>query len=885
MKKHSYISILLAKVFFSLVRVTFALRYKVTTKGTELLKSKNPKFILPNHQAIVDPIGLFCHIYKYSTAVPVIISSYYDLPIAKFFFSNWGAVRVSDLEAGSKNTNVLNQITESIDKGFALNKNIVLYPSGQLPNQGFERILNKQSAWRVAEQLPDNVEIIGVRIKGFWGSIWSKAWTGESPNFTKTLLKSFFYLFANLIFFLPRRKVNIEFHSITQEAKEKAKDGKLAFNSYLEGFYNAKGEEKTYFLKHYFYGKKIKKKVSKHNPNPTQTHKSFNDHTFKVVSEITSKILNLSQDSIKPSNHLQLELGTDSLNLVEIISEIEKHFPSFKAPQINDLKTIADLCLAAEGKLAADEELKPCNLHQPLSHQTLIKVDDEKTITEAFIHTFSTNKKDPFVFDNMIGSTTRGEFFLKANVVAEFLKSTVKENRVGIMLPALQSATLLVAACYLAKKTPVMLNWTVGAKVLEHCIESSEVNVVLSAGSFIKKIEDLLNDQITSKIVHLDKIIPQIQLSTKLKGLIKSKFPSLFYKKAKPDDVAVILFTSGSEALPKAVPLTHQNIVSDLSGVLNMIDLDNNNVLLSFLPPFHSFGFTVLSILPIITGVKTGYTPNPTDAKEVIRILKHIKANILIGTPSFLKILMNEANPDYLRSIKYAISGAEAMSPAVKKQFESLVPDGIILEGYGITECAPVLSLNPLEKQKLNSVGKLLPGIKWKILHPETNQPMSINEPGMIYVKGKNIFSGYLNNSVANPFINLDGESYYKTGDLGYIDEDGYLFITGRLKRFIKIGGEMISLPFIEKQLLEKFGHPDSQVLAIEGSDKTTHPEIVLFSCIDLELNEVNNYLLKNGNAAIAKISRIEQIDEIPLLGSGKVDYKILKAQIEQKIN
>ncbi len=202
------------------------------------------------------------------------------------------------------------------------------------------------------------------------------------------------------------------------------------------------------------------------------------------------------------------------------------------------------------------------------------------------------------------------------------------------------------------------------------------------------------------------------------------------------------------------------------------------------------------------------------------------------------------------------------------------------MEGYGITECSPVLTINPLENQKSNSVGKLIDGVKGIITEIDSLKILEPMQSGMIYVSGDNIFSGYLNHPF-KPFETINGTKYYKTGDLGYFDEDGYLFITGRLKRFIKIGGEMISLPFIENLILEKYGKEDIQTLAVEGSDKKQPAKITLFTCEDLDIDEVNQFLIKSGVSPIGKIREIVKIKEIPLLGSGKVDYKILKQQLE----
>jgi long-chain-fatty-acid--[acyl-carrier-protein] ligase len=182
----------------------------------------------------------------------------------------------------------------------------------------------------------------------------------------------------------------------------------------------------------------------------------------------------------------------------------------------------------------------------------------------------------------------------------------------------------------------------------------------------------------------------------------------------------------------------------------------------------------------------------------------------------------------------------------------------------------------------MNSVGRFIPGLEHLIIDLATGKEAGTGQAGMIYVRGKNVFHGYLGEDAINPFEEINGKTYYKTGDLGYLDEDGYLFITGRLKRFIKIAGEMISLPFLEKILLEKYNDPEKPVIAVEGSDKTTPAQIVLFTTLQINLDEANDFLSKNGVAPIARIKRIIALDEIPVLGTGKTDYKVLRKRLEE---
>jgi len=244
-------------------RFLLTLRYKVEIKGEEVLQGNSSKFILPNHQAIVDPQILFVYISKYLKVVPVVSEVYSGQPILKNIFKNLDAIPVSDLSAGSRDTKVLNSILFNTTNALKNDKNVLLYPSGQIAGQGYEKIFNKQSAWTVVCNLPENTKVIGVRINGLWGSIWSKAWTGKSPNFTKTFLKGILYAFANFILFIPKRKITIEFCDITAKAKEKAKDSKFVFNSFLEEFYNKNGEEQVTFLKHYFFVPKLKRNLPK----------------------------------------------------------------------------------------------------------------------------------------------------------------------------------------------------------------------------------------------------------------------------------------------------------------------------------------------------------------------------------------------------------------------------------------------------------------------------------------------------------------------------------------------------------------------------------------------------------------------------------------------
>jgi long-chain-fatty-acid--[acyl-carrier-protein] ligase len=406
--------------------------------------------------------------------------------------------------------------------------------------------------------------------------------------------------------------------------------------------------------------------------------------------------------------------------------------------------------------------------------------------------------------------------------------------------------------------------------------------VVITAGAFYEKVKDQVPEDVSKRLIFLDKEVKNITTGMKLKGLMMSRFPGLFIN-TDIDDTAVILFTSGSETVPKAVPLTHKNVVSNLAFALKNFDIRVNSIFLSFLPPFHSFGFTVLSVLPLITAVKVAYTPNPTNINEVVDVLKHTKANNLIVTPTLLKMIMEKASGEDMASVELVISGAESLHRDTFEKFRKITDNrSVIVEGYGITECSPIVSLTPKDRPKLHSVGKIIEGLEARILDLDTDKPVSTGSEGMIVVRGDSVFNGYMDEGIEDPFMELDGKKYYRTGDLGYFDDEGYLFITGRLKRFVKIGGEMVSMPYLERILNVKYGEASRQVLAVEGSDKSKEAKVTLFTVKDLELSEVNKYLREQGVASIARIRSVRKIEEIPLLGNGKINYRALKAVVEE---
>jgi len=257
-------------------------RYSITIKGEEVIKKNGPKIYLPNHQAEVDPIVLLTVIQQYHKAAPMVSAAYYNIPVFKQFLDILGTVPVSDLDLGVRDANVMQHITKAANTAFSKGDSILLYPSGHLCSQGYEKVENKQSAYNIVKSSPDNLNIVGVRMSGFWGSIWSRAWMGKSPGFTKVFLISMMWWFLNLIFFIPKRNIVFEFFDITEEAKYNAKNLKRReFNEFLEKIYNENGEEKIRYIRHHFLAPKLKRKVPKRIKGVVSNN--LNDIEFKEI--------------------------------------------------------------------------------------------------------------------------------------------------------------------------------------------------------------------------------------------------------------------------------------------------------------------------------------------------------------------------------------------------------------------------------------------------------------------------------------------------------------------------------------------------------------------------------------------------------------------------
>ena len=349
----------------------------------------------------------------------------------------------------------------------------------------------------------------------------------------------------------------------------------------------------------------------------------------------------------------------------------------------------------------------------------------------------------------------------------------------------------------------------------------------------------------------------------------------------------IVLFTSGSESLPKAVPLTHANILANLNDLCRVFEFRHDDRLIGMLPPFHSFGLVITTVLPLLAGVPVVYHPNPTEGATLARLIKAYRVTLLVGTPTFLNGIVRAVKADELDSLRAVISGAEKCPENLYEMVMRLWPHVSVVEGYGITECSPVVSVNDVTAPQPGTIGKVLPSVEQAIVDVTGGRRVERGQPGLLLVRGPSIFAGYLNFEGASPFVEFEGRTWYRTGDLVTEAADGVLTFAGRLKRFVKLGGEMISLPAIEEILNRHYvqATDDGPVLAVEATPVELNPELVLFTIRELAREEVNQCLREAGLSALYNIRTIVKLAAIPVLGTGKTDYRALKERLKKPVN
>jgi len=458
---------------------------------------------------------------------------------------------------------------------------------------------------------------------------------------------------------------------------------------------------------------------------------------------------------------------------------------------------------------------------------------------------------------------------------ARFRKGFPESKRLGLLLPNANAAVISFFACHASGKTPAMLNFTAGAAGIRAALEAAQIRAVVTSRRFIEKARlQGLAEEIAklAEVVYLEDIRPAIGPLARMTALVKATFPRLALRlaglhKAKADDEAVVLFTSGSEGLPKGVVLSHANIQANRHQVSAMVDFSREDRVLNVLPMFHSFGLTAGTLLPLLSGVKTFLYPSPLHYRIVPEVAYDTNATILFGTDTFLSGYARLAHAYDFYSLRLVFAGAERLRPETRRIWSEKF--GVrLLEGYGVTETAPVLAVNTPMKNRPGAAGRLLPGMELRVVPVP-----GIEEGGRLQVRGPNVMLGYLR-AEAPGVLEPPADGWHDTGDIVTLDDDGFITIRGRAKRFAKVGGEMVSLAAVEALAAEVW--PEARLVALAVPHPRKGEQVVLLVESDgteRPLAALSAHAKQKGFAEIALPRELRPVETIPLLGSGKVDY------------
>ena len=861
---------------FLFVAVVLWLRYRIHTKGLEEVVQKGRKGILflPNHPGLIDPVILsrilFCKFHPRA----VVDEKQIRNTVLKYLHKRLRILPLPDMGiVGRKGAEmVMHQIDACVD-ALRAGDNLLLYPAGRIYRSRLEKLRGNGGVAHILSKYPD-VRIVLVRTRGVWGSTFSRA-RGYQEGFMKVCSEHIKHLLLNGLFFVPRRDIQVEFVECPADFPRQGTKDEI--NRWLENFYNTDAPYNTYVPFYWWEQGGTRVIPEPDDINATIDTKNIpaevRETVFKKLHELTDKKL------ILDSHTLGTDLGLDSLVVAELQNWIQEEFGvSVGSPDC--LRTVGSMLLAAVGQSAQVEPMKPIPPNWFMRKDpTLLSVPDGcKTVTETFLALAKAKPRFALLGDQTAGVITNRKAVLAVMVLSGEI-AKIPAERVGIIMPACAAAFLVYMATLFAGKTPVLINWTVGPLNMNHCLKNSECEHILTSKVVIERLAGRGADfsEVEQMFHYLEDIKGKIGILRKLWCVLMSRISWHSLRKAKVSPYAAILFTSGSENRPKTVPLTHDNVISDVRYAMDAMGLRKDDCMIGMLPPFHSFGLLLNFLMPAIANLRVAYHANPMEGAMLARIIAAYKVTMIVGTPTFAAGILRNGTNEQLASVRMLITGAEKCPEPIYKLFWERCPGAYFLEGYGITECSPVVALNRPAHPRPGTMGPVIDCLKM-LIADENLKPVPVGTTGMLYLRGPSIFGGYLNYDGPSPFVEIDGEQWYRTGDLVKADAEGMITFMGRLKRFVKIGGEMISLPAIEDTLTQIYRTEENpHPLAVESLGTDDAPDVTLFTTIPLERETVNQQLRDAGFAPIYSIRHVIQLDEIPLLGSGKTDYQTLK--------
>ena len=468
----------------------------------------------------------------------------------------------------------------------------------------------------------------------------------------------------------------------------------------------------------------------------------------------------------------------------------------------------------------------------------------------------------------------RGAFALGSAIK----KQTKRNEAVGIMLPTGAGAVVAFLSVLAAGRIPAMLNFTAGASNIKSAMKAAQVSKILTAHRFVElgSLEPLIEDlNSTADIVYLEDVRENLSLGDKIAGALGPIAPRIFHSGQDSNRTGVFLFTSGTEGEPKGVVLSHQNIMANIEQVRAHIGLDPVvDSVFNPLPTFHCFGLTVGALLPLMAGVKAVFHPTPLQPKEIAKRIRSTGSTILLATDTFISQYARAGAEGDMDSVRLAVCGAERVRDETRQLVRRKF-DIEILEGYGATEASPVIAANSPKMNKPGTVGTLMSGMEYELVPTE-----GIEEGGRLKIRGPNVMLGYMRADNPGVLEPTDG-GWHDTGDIVAVDDDGCIWIRGRVKRFAKIGGEMVSLAVVENCASAIW--PDDMHAAAAIPDARKGEQIVLLTTSrQADRSAIIAWSQSHGVSELSVPRKVFQVEEIPVLGTGKIDYGAVNKLVQQ---
>lgn len=500
------------------------------------------------------------------------------------------------------------------------------------------------------------------------------------------------------------------------------------------------------------------------------------------------------------------------------------------------------------------------------------------TLFTAFLDALSTyGRKTMLVEDMRQTEESYGDLLKKSLALGRLAaKTSSLHENIGVLMPNVTNTICLIFGMSAFARVPAMLNYTAGSAGIQNACTAAAIRTIISSREFIKtaKLETVIAELQNVKVIYLEDLLKTFNWQDKVWLMGYALWlPRLAAAQSHSNDPAVVLFTSGSEGKPKGVVHTHRSILANIAQIKSVIDFSMHDKFMMVLPLFHAFGFTCGAIMPLVTGSRLFVYPSPLHYRVIPEVIYDRGCTVLFGTSTFLGNYAKFANAYDFYKLRYVVAGAEKLNEEVRKTW--IDKFGIrILEGYGATECAPVLAVNTPMANKVGSVGVLMPG-----LEPRMEDVPGIDHGGLLSVRGPNIMRGYY--LFDNPgVIHASQDQWYNTGDIVQIDDDGFVFIKGRVKRFAKVAGEMVSLETVEH--IAHHASPQYLHAATTQTDAQRGENIVLYTT-DHALNRelLSNSAKALGNPELAIARKIITVAALPVLGTGKTDYVTLKQMAE----